>query len=460
LEVSYFMKAISVLLPFTVFVAFILALFNLPLLAGMSFFMLSVLVFMFYFFTIRSFSITNASILIFYIFFFLIAPVMQITMRGTDILLSTVPYEDTAIFKGNMILFLFLLVYMLWRLFLDRGTHFPKYLPKDRVLDALSGQDPIKLIFISVLIFIALFSYNLSSVTALLMEKLGEESSVSQMASLVLRKTIMVMPLIFLIFSFVRKNIPFRYGVIFLACFIVLFFKNPVVEHRNGFGLVYLVAFWAILANIFWSGERLVGLFSIVFGVAFPLAQAAAPHRFISEQFNFSDLFLTTYNSVNFDAWSNVIAGFSYVNDLGYTFGEQLMSSLFFWVPRSIWESKGVATGQMVGEYLIDHHNHWMTNISWPLMAEGYIDFSFFGVIGYAVALAFLANRIDRAVVYAGPSVFFASVYAAFSFIFLLRGPLLSSLAYTIGGIIGIFIMVLLTRNSRSIRSRYTHNRF
>ncbi|MDB4071854.1 oligosaccharide repeat unit polymerase [Amylibacter sp.] len=416
----------------------------------MSFLILSMLVLVFYFFTIRSFSITNVSILIFYIFFFLISPVMQILKRGTFTILSTVPYNDIDIFKGNMTIFLFLLVYLLWRLFLDKGSNLPKYLPSDRISVSLSEQNSFKLLFVSVLIFVILFNYNFSSINSMLMDQLGKEkSSGNQIYSLIFRKTIMVMPMVFLIFAFVTEKLSFRYLHIILALIIVLFFKNPLVEHRNGFGLVYLVAFWAVFSHVFYSGERLLGLFFASFGVLFPLSQAAAPHRFIADEFNVRDLFISTYNTVNFDAWSNVIAGFSYVDDIGHTYGEQLLSSLLFWVPRAFWESKSVATGQLVGEYLIDHHNHWMTNISWPIMAEAYLDFSFFGVIFYAIVFAFLANRIDKAVIYGSSSVSLCAVYASFSFIFLLRGPLLSSLAYTLGGLIGIFIMLKLSKRKK-----------
>tara|TARA_Y100001968_G_C19135340_1_gene608784 strand:+ start:98 stop:628 length:531 start_codon:yes stop_codon:yes gene_type:complete len=162
--------------------------------------------------------------------------------------------------------------------------------------------------------------------------------------------------------------------------------------------------------------------------------------------FNFKALFLDPYNGVHFDAWANTVAVFNYVQDKGHTYGEQLLSSILFWVPRGIWEGKSFASGMLLGDYLMENHGFWMNNISCSLIAEAYLDFSYPGIIIFGILLARISLWIDSNILYKSTPIALASIYFAFNTIFLFRGPLLSSLAYITGNCLGIYLISMICK--------------
>ena len=70
--------------------------------------------------------------------------------------------------------------------------------------------------------------------------------------------------------------------------------------------------------------------------------------------------------------------------------GLQLIASLLFWVPRSMWLDKPTGSGDMMSyEFLIRFHEVYYGNISFPIQAEAYLNFSIFGLLVGAVLLSF-----------------------------------------------------------------------
>ena len=63
------------------------------------------------------------------------------------------------------------------------------------------------------------------------------------------------------------------------------------------------------------------------------------------------------------------------------------MSTLLFWFPELYGKEK-VLFGQLLGEYMEQKHAMWMTNISFPIISEGYIDFGILGVVIFATIFA------------------------------------------------------------------------
>src|SRR5690606_24222998 len=78
---------------------------------------------------------------------------------------------------------------------------------------------------------------------------------------------------------------------------------------------------------------------------------------------------VSTYTTGSFDvfAQSANTAYFMRVSEDVPTCGYQLLGPMFFWVPREIWASKPVGTGQLIVEQIgLD-----FVNISAPLWSEG-----------------------------------------------------------------------------------------
>ncbi|WP_245245870.1 hypothetical protein, partial [Streptomyces lonarensis] len=120
----------------------------------------------------------------------------------------------------------------------------------------------------------------------------------------------------------------------------------------------------------------------------------------------------------------------SYVEDGQHTFGRQLLGSVLFFVPRTLWEEKPLDSGVLVGEWMGTNN----TNLSSPLWAELWIDFGPLGMTAGLLAVGYGAGRADRRYVDRtlhdpAPGNVFAVVVpliAGYSFI-LLRGSLLQA---------------------------------
>ncbi|MFW6690049.1 O-antigen polymerase [Streptomyces sp. MAR4 CNX-425] len=132
----------------------------------------------------------------------------------------------------------------------------------------------------------------------------------------------------------------------------------------------------------------------------------------------------------------------SYVDSgVGHTYGKQMASSAFFFVPRSVWDGKQLDSGVKVGTWM------GMTNVnlSSPLWTELWLDFGPLGVAGGLLLVGYAAARTDRRFAESGhvsrdPGNVLATVVpliAGYSFI-LLRGPLLQAT-----GRIGIAVVCL-----------------
>ena len=105
---------------------------------------------------------------------------------------------------------------------------------------------------------------------------------------------------------------------------------------------------------------------------------------------------------------------------------------------------KSVASGLIVGDYLIDNYSFWFNNISLVFPGEGYIDFGFLGLLLYSIILGYLSSYLDKKIMGGNNSVMMFSLFIAFSYLFLFRGPLLSSLAFSLGGAFAFYFFIKL----------------
>lgn len=111
----------------------------------------------------------------------------------------------------------------------------------------------------------------------------------------------------------------------------------------------------------------------------------------------------------------------------GVRWGWQLLSSLLFFVPRSMWSGKGMPSGAEGADYV----GYPFNNISAPLPSEFYIDFGFTGCIVGGMLVGYLITRIDDG--FAGHRFdlrYYLLVGGAVGYmVILLRGPLLGVIA-------------------------------
>ena len=130
------------------------------------------------------------------------------------------------------------------------------------------------------------------------------------------------------------------------------------------------------------------------------------------------------------------------------TYGNQLLGNIFFFVPRSIWQSKPDGSGS----FLCDQCSLTFDNISCNYFAEGYINFGFIGILLFTFFMAFISAKLDG--FYwreknGGLSDVFYCLCIGF-IIFILRGDILSAISYFIGFSLSLFVVsILLTKKAR-----------
>jgi oligosaccharide repeat unit polymerase len=278
----------------------------------------------------------------------------------------------------------------------------------------------------------------------------GKQEAVSQDQTLLVGITLRSIVLFFCILNAyllkAKKIAPF-FGLTVITLSVLICFPTSVA--RNFGGVFYL----GLCLNYFrtFKWKKLIPItFILVFAVLFPILTFARYDYFNAEYVmkNFSSMTSNAYMSGDFDAYSMFGRTVYYVQQHGITYGRQLMGTLFFYVPRSIWPDKPYGSGYFIGEKL----GLGFLNISCPYMAEGFINFGLVGLVIFVAAIAALFKKLDSfywiRVKLNNMNNFWVILYPSLigSFTFIMRGDLLSSAAYTTGLLAAALVMHFILR--------------
>ena len=182
----------------------------------------------------------------------------------------------------------------------------------------------------------------------------------------------------------------FEIIVTFVCAFLV---NSPIAISRYWSGTVYLGLLICFIPDGWLRGRRFDYIILGALMIVFPFFSVFKRYTLQTlGQANIDINILTVFNSVDFDAYSMLCRIIEYTRAVGFTLGTQLRSTLLFFVPRAIWNIKGTPTGELVASY----QGSYFTNVSSPLMGEGYIDFAMIGLMAYAVVAGKLFWKIDN----------------------------------------------------------------
>lgn len=141
------------------------------------------------------------------------------------------------------------------------------------------------------------------------------------------------------------------------------------------------------------------------------------------------------FYAAHFDAYENFSSA---IEGDFVSYGYQLLGALLFFIPRDSWPDKPVGSGYEMAQRL----GYEFNNISMPFLGEGYVNFGFVGVVLFAVLIGYSMARADKFYSQAinveykasySKSTYYFMVGAIF---FLLRGDMLSSVAYISAGLV------------------------
>jgi hypothetical protein len=159
------------------------------------------------------------------------------------------------------------------------------------------------------------------------------------------------------------------------------------------------------------------------------------------------------YFSINYDSWANIYTAIEIAGAHGVQWGHQLLGSLLFFVPSSLWSTKPLATGIFLADYLIANYSMWFTNLSAPLIAEGYLDFGLVGVILYAGAAAFVVTLLNKIALRGSKWVYYPSaIYGGVFLMIVLRGSLMIALGFATAALLAFVVASVMLSAKLGVR--------
>ena len=404
----------------------------------------------------KTYSPFISSYIVFNFLFLLAAPIAQINSFyeiENSKFVNFFPFKEELAIYVNLLIVFFNLVFICSYIFFKKKTlsiiKDPVKLKKQKNLPAI--------IFILLLISIVTFLFSFSfAKDELFNPNWLKPKDSSKSVVLLWKKFLFMVPLagIVLCYQYHKKINKIRSNYINIIFFFVLFlilllwFKNPLIEKRNALGPIYLSLVFLFSPVFFNSNLKMLSFLFFVMIILFPLSSIITHSNLtLLEIYNAPSLLMShinvgiisdSFNTLNYDAFSNIMASIDFVNKSGFSYGYQLLGSLLFFFPRSIWVSKPLSSGQLVGDHLINDYGFNFANLSNPLISESFINFGVLGVFFTAITLSFFLNIMIRWLNSNQPLKKFMAFYFAMHLIFLLRGDFTNGFAYFIGPLLAI----------------------
>ena len=407
------------------------------------------------------------SYVIFNYLFFFIAPVFQIS--SLSLVNSRFPndfiFNSSTVITANILIILFNITFFL------SYIHFKK---KSRINSLVLYEKPIfsKHSTIAILTILLLCTlvvwFNYEYVITNIFESIYITNAKSEsVSSLLLRKKFLFfLPMAGVVASISylkEKNKLSTNTIVIFICLLIFiimlfFLKNIFTEKRNTLGPIYIALIYLFYPKFLNSNSKFFLFLFLSMVVMFPLMSSLTPidatldqiiekPNLLYESFLRFGTISGAFESLHYDAFSNILATLEYVEINGISWGYQLLGVFLFFIPRSIWLSKPTSTGELIGEYLMNTTPRNYSNLSNAIVSEGYINFGFFGVVLLAIILAYFIVKFISWMISKNYFKEFISFYFALHLLFLLRGDLTNGVSYFVGPLISIyFIPKLLIR--------------
>ena len=280
-------------------------------------------------------------------------------------------------------------------------------------------------------------------------------------AFLIFNRSIRIIPVFAFLIIMVRCIQQKRLSApLVIAFFFVLICNFPAAVPRFNTAAIY--GGIALLALPLFMNRRGIAplLLIVLLLVAFPALDVFRREGLVVDAFfwKLATSILTIpsgFCSGHFDAYSMLMRTLEYTEVAGFSNGWQLLTVLLFFIPRSIWPSKGIGSGATVASF----QGQDFTNLASPLPAEGFINFGIIGLLGFAVAIALLCRSLDAWFFEGEGGGRLIYPFLCLLFFFMLRGDLLSSWAYTMGYVVTFtvvyaILVLCIGRIGRTLRSR------
>lgn len=388
------------------------------------------------------------TVFLFCFFFFGVIPLNDVVVG--NVYWGGYPIDiQTAIITSLMIsMCLLIFIFNLWFFGRQAGTQSENFAPPPSVpmLRGSSAEYSINNVVFS-LIFISACAYIFKSSNYNIFQVMvrglvdpdlvssNPSSELGNTAGLIYNNFLKPIPavmLIFLIYCSRFKGVKVSSLFLFFYGVLVLIFNSPFSMPRYQAGALYL-ALVLIYFDLFFRPFIFPGIFIFALLFVFPFLDKF--RNFDSEKFELG-LSMGFLNEGHFDSYNNFVL---VVQHSIVTGGTQLASAILFFVPRSLWPQKAVGSGG----FMADQVGLTFSNISMPLLAEGYINFGLGGVVLFAFVVSVFFVKVDNIFWHSPNPHFLRPVYFLLigMVFFMMRGDLMSSYAYSVA-MVGCYVAV------------------
>ncbi|MEO9571763.1 MAG: O-antigen polymerase [Polaribacter sp.] len=400
-----------------------------------------------------------SSYIVFNYLFLLAAPITQINSFDEVVkpkFVNNFPFDESLTIYTNILILVFNVIFIISYILLKKRVKRSNNIVK---IYKAHKYEPIVIIILLLIVFMV-FSISFSFIKEEFINpnwlKSGETS---KSMLLIWKKFLFMIPLtgIIICYNYLNnaKKRRFNFQIICVAFIFFLFFlfwfKNPLTEKRNALGPIYLSLLFLFSPKLISSNLKTLSFLFFAMIIAFPLmAMITHSDATLLEIYN-SPLILikeikgggitNAFNTLNYDAFSNISVSIDWVRNYGFSYGYQLLGGLLFFVPRSFWTSKPISSGQLVGEHLVNDYNFNFTNLSNPLISEGFLNFGILGVIIFPIILAYTSIVMYKWLLQNNSLKKVVAFYFAMHLLFLLRGDFTNGFAYFIGPLLAIIYL-------------------
>ena len=379
---------------------------------------------------------------LFFLVFYCVAPFSQywFGFYPWDYFLTA----DTML-KVNLLLFAWAVVFLVFSSIM-RGKRETAWAPDDgrKFFQRLPKIDLVPVLLLTAIAAAMAFYVIRTSGFSALLYRGGVKFEGSQGAAQIADKVFRGVTLFAFLFALLRQ----RQSKSTIALVIIAGISLLIVDFPASLARYNIAAIYGGLVLLLWAPLRdRRGLFAVLLLLAmlvvFPAFgefrnQAFSVGGFVAEMMHALSRLPRGFCTGAYDAYSMFARTIVYVDEYGVTSGFQLLSAVLFFVPRSVWPDKGIGSGALIATA----NEQQFINVSCPLPGEFYINFGLLGMLVAAAAFGFFCARMDN--------WFFADVSfmrlfyptGCMLFFFVLRGDMMSSIAFVTGYSV-VFVIVV-----------------
>ncbi len=406
----------------------------------------------------KNYSPFMSSFIIFTYLFFLVAPIIQIGDMSTEnpIFPNRYPYHPQEVIFANAIIFLFNIVFFLSYVLMKKRIFKMSTQPSETSNTYTKPLFIVTLFVISILIVVLNYDFLIDE-----FERSTYARTTESVASLLIKKKVLfLIPLgaIAICYNYLSKKKKLTPNFLTVAFILIglvvclLILKNPFTEKRNALGPIYITLLFIFGNKLINSNVKFFLFMFISMVILFPLTSAIThvdatfdqvwenPHLLI-ESFVHSGGIANAFNMLHYDAFGNIMATADYIGKNGFSLGFQLLSAFLFFVPRGVWPSKPISSGELVGNYLIEDYGFRYSNLSNPFVSEGFLNYGILGVIVFAILLPYVILKFSNWLYSADYLKKIIAFYLAVHLMFLLRGDFTNGFSYFIGTFLGVYFV-------------------